>query len=236
MLGGEPYTDAKAAVIKQTGSRAVCHYAMVEAGLIGLGCPARAHVDDVHLVTDKIATIEHDKQVGRTGVTVKALFHTTLLAASPKLMINVESGDYAVRSEHECTCGALPAGFKSHLHTIRSYEKLTSEGMNFLGTDLLALVEQVLPAQFGGCSTDYQFIEQERNGLPTVKSGDRSKSRPARPRKGCASGAGIPQTSGPGRDDDGRCMVPNRHPADRKRQSLAVTSGGKIPALQTLPS
>ena len=32
----------------------------------------------------------------------------------------------------------LPPPFRRHLHTIRSYEKLTSEGMSFLGGDLLA--------------------------------------------------------------------------------------------------
>lgn len=168
VLSSEPYTDAKAAVITQTGSRAVCHYAMVEAGLIGLACLCGQRSDDVHLVTDKIATIEREKRVGRAGIAVKGLFHTSLLTASPKLMINVESGDYAVRTERPCTCGALPAGFSKHLHSIRSYEKLTSEGMNFLGTDLLTLVEQILPTRFGGRPTDYQFVEREQNGIPVV--------------------------------------------------------------------
>jgi hypothetical protein len=168
VLGGEPYTEAKAGVVAETGSRGVCHYAMVEAGLIGLACQAGAAPDDVHLVTDKIATIQRDRPVGRTGSVVGALFHTTLLPASPKLMLNVESGDYGVRVDRDCECGALPRGFRSHLHTIRSYEKLTSEGMNFLGSDLLTLVEEVLPARFGGRPTDYQFVERERDGLPIV--------------------------------------------------------------------
>jgi hypothetical protein len=168
VLGGEPYTEAKAGVVAETGSRGFCHYAMVEAGLIGLACQAGLAPDDVHLVTDKIATIQRERRVGRTGALVGALFHTTLLPASPKLMLNVESGDYGVRVDRECECGALPPGFRSHLHTIRSYEKLTSEGMNFLGSDLLTLVEEVLPARFGGRPTDYQFVERERDGLPIV--------------------------------------------------------------------
>ena len=40
--------------------------------------------------------------------------------------------------------------------------------MHFVGADLLALVEDVLPARFGGAPTDYQFVEEERDGLPTV--------------------------------------------------------------------
>jgi hypothetical protein len=83
-------------------------------------------------------------------------------------MLNVESGDFALGSRRECGCGALPASFSRHLHTIRSYEKLTSEGMSFLGGDLISLVEQVLPARFGGGPTDYQFVEREEGGLSKV--------------------------------------------------------------------
>jgi hypothetical protein len=59
-------------------------------------------------------------------------------------------------------------GYTLHLSDIRSWEKLTSEGMNFLGSDLLELVEEVLPARFGGSPTDYQFLEEEVQGLPKV--------------------------------------------------------------------
>jgi hypothetical protein len=168
VLVGEPYTAAKAAVVAETGCRASCHYAMTEAGLIGLACQASEAPDDVHLVEDKIATIQCARQVGDKGETVPALFHTTLLPTTPKVMLNVESGDYGVRESRDCGCGALPRAFRSHLHTIRSYEKLTSEGMHFLGTDILGLVEDVLPARFGGHPTDYQLVEQEQGGLSTV--------------------------------------------------------------------
>ena len=168
ILGGEPYTEAKAAVIHEAGCRGYCHYAMVETGMIGLACLAGETPDDVHLVSDKIATIQRDKKVGAAGAVVRALIHTTLLASSPKVMLNVESGDYATLVRRECGCGALPSGFDRHLHTIRSYEKLTSEGMNFLGADLLTLVEQVLPERFGGRPTDYQFVESDSDGLPRV--------------------------------------------------------------------
>jgi phenylacetate-coenzyme A ligase PaaK-like adenylate-forming protein len=168
VLVGEPYTQAKAAVVTKTGSRAASHYAMVEAGAIGIACQAAEALDDVHLLSDKIATIQRDKHVGGNGMAVGALFHTTLLPASPKVMLNAESGDYGVLEDRECACGAVPAGFRSHLHTIRSYEKLTSEGMSFLGGDLLSLVEQVLPSRFGGNPTDYQLVEREQDGLTKV--------------------------------------------------------------------
>jgi hypothetical protein len=168
ILGGEPYTDAKARVIGESGSVGYCHYAMVEAGIIGVACLAADTTDDVHLAVDKIATIQRDKVVSSSGTVVKALFHTTLLPFSPKIMLNVESGDYGSLVDRPCGCGALPSGFRRHLHSIRSYEKLTSEGMSFLGSDLLTLIEDVLPRRFGGRPTDYQLLERERDGLPRV--------------------------------------------------------------------
>ncbi len=233
VLGGEPYTEAKAGVVAESGSTGLCHYAMVEAGLIGLACQTGAAPDDVHLVTDKIATIQRDKRVGRTGSMVRALFHTTLLPASPKLMLNVESGDYGVRVDRDCECGVLPRGFRSHLHTIRSYEKLTSEGMNFLGSDLLTLVEQVLPARFGGRPTDYQFVERERDGLPIVSLvianavGELDQDQVVRAVLGYLKSQGLGET-----------MMADVWAQSRTLQIVRrdphVTSGGKILPLQTL--
>jgi hypothetical protein len=54
------------------------------------------------------------------------------------------------------------------MRNVRSYEKLTSEGNHFLGSDLIALVDDVLPAHFGGGPGDYQLVEEEIGGLPTV--------------------------------------------------------------------
>jgi hypothetical protein len=169
VLGGEPYTPAKAAAIEATGSRALCHYAMAEAGAIGIACASADATDDVHLLRDKIATIQRPRSVGGNGASVGSLVHTTLLPASPKLMLNTESGDYAVPEQRSCGCGVLPETFATHLHTIRSFEKLNSEGMSFLGTDLITLLEEVLPARFGGNPTDYQLLEREADGVAKVQ-------------------------------------------------------------------
>jgi hypothetical protein len=56
-------------------------------------------------------------------------------------------------------------GFRQHVHTIRSYEKLTTEGMHFMGTELVRLLEDTLPARFGGGPTDYQLVEDEEQGM-----------------------------------------------------------------------
>jgi hypothetical protein len=48
-----------------------------------------------------------------------------------------------------------------HVHHIRSYEKFTSEGMNYFYGDLFEFLEKTLPAEFGGGPGDYQLMEQE---------------------------------------------------------------------------
>ena len=167
-IGGEPYTPGKARVFTEAGCTAFAHYAMTEAGLIGMACGVPAELDEVHVMDDKIAMIDRPVAVGQSGVTVNALFLTSLLPSSQKLMLNVESGDYGMSTRRQCGCPLEHLGFRRHLHRIRSYEKLSSEGMHFIGDDLLAIVDELLPARFGGSSTDYQFVEREDNGLPRV--------------------------------------------------------------------
>jgi hypothetical protein len=167
-FGGEPFTAAKARIVQETGCQAVCHYHMSEVGAIGMACAAPAALDDVHVVTDKIGVIQRAKRVGRSALEVPALVYTTLLPSCPKIMLNVESDDYGVLQERSCGCLFGELGFSRHLHSIRSYEKLTSSGMSFLGTELLSVVEELLPARFGGSPADYQFVETEENGLTKV--------------------------------------------------------------------
>jgi hypothetical protein len=167
-LGGEPFTSAKAQVMADAGCRAVCHYSISEIGNVGMACADPADLDDVHLLDDKVAAIQRPKTVDRSGATVPALIYTTVLPSCPKLMLNVESDDYAIMERRTCGCPFGALGFDRHLRRIRSYEKLTSEGVSFLGTELLRLVEEVLPARFGGDCTDYQLVETEESGLTKV--------------------------------------------------------------------
>ena len=57
-------------------------------------------------------------------------------------------------------------GLDVHLSEIRSHEKLTGEGMTFVRTRLVQVIEDVLPARFGGACTDFQVLEEEgQNGI-----------------------------------------------------------------------
>jgi len=181
-LGGEAYTQSKAAVVADAGARAFCHYFMAEAGLLGIACAVPAEPGDVHVALDKVALLRRPRRLA-TGETVDALLLTTLLPVAPKLMLNVETDDYAVLERRDCGCLVGAAGFGWHLRGIRSYEKLTSEGMSFLGDDLVTLVEHVLPGRFSG-------------GRPTISS---SRKRRAASRScGCSSARGSARwTSAP---------------------------------------
>ncbi len=168
-FGGEPLTAAKARAVADAGGRVCCHYSMAEVGLLGVACGDPSDLDDVHLVTDKVAAIQREKEVGGSGLRVPALIYTTLHPSCPKLMLNVESDDYAVVEERTCGCPLGRLGLSTHLRRIRSYEKLTSEGVTFIGSDLVSLLEEVLPGRFGGHPTDYQLVEEENGaGIPRV--------------------------------------------------------------------
>lgn len=167
-LGGEPLTEPKAAIVARVGAHAVCHYTMAEAGRIGVACAERAALDDVHFLSDKLAVLQRDRAVGSDGARVGALSYTSLLTSTSRVLINAESDDYAILEERDCGCPFGELGLSLHVHRIRSFEKLTSEGNHFLGSDLYALLDEVLPARFGGGPTDYQLVEEEVGGLPRI--------------------------------------------------------------------
>lgn len=165
-LGGEPLTPAKARLMADLGCRSLCFYSITEMSFVGAPCGDPRAPDDVHLLTDKVAAIVRPRPAGQG--TVDALIYTTLLPSSPKLLLNVESGDFARVTSRSCSCPMGALGFTQHLQEIRSYEKLTSEGVSFLGTELLRLVEEVLPGAFGGSPTDYQLVEAEEQGTTRI--------------------------------------------------------------------
>ena len=130
--------------------------------IIGLGCAgAKSECDDMHLLEGSQAVIQRRRDVAFGGGQVDALLFTSLHERAAKILLNVESGDFGVHEVRNCGCGLEEAGLCRHLHSIRSFDKLTGEGMTFVGTDLVRIIEQVLPARFGGSPTDYQMLETE---------------------------------------------------------------------------
>ncbi len=167
-VGGEPLIEAQVRLAQDTGCRVRCTYAMSECGPLAMPCAEPTGFDDMHLLANKVAVIQRPRPGGPDGAGAGAFHVTTLLPSCPKIMLNVENGDYGEMEARHCGCPFGELGLRRHLHTIRSYEKLTTEGMHFLGSELLALVAEVLPAQFGGSSSDYQLVADHQDGLPKV--------------------------------------------------------------------
>jgi hypothetical protein len=158
---GEPLTAARRREIESVGAKAIPRYAVTEAGILGYACGTPGASDDMHLLRGNLAVIQGTRQVGASATEVPAFFVTSLLRATPKILLNVESGDYGAMEERRCDCLFNDLGYSTHLSGIRSFEKLTSEGVTFAGADLLRVIEEVLPARFGGHATDYQVVEKE---------------------------------------------------------------------------
>jgi hypothetical protein len=166
-VGGEPYTRARDEVVGSAGCTAYPLLQQNEVGRIGITCTARSAPDEVHLLTDKLAIIQREVQA-RTRRVENALVLTTVWPYSPKLLLNVESDDTAIVERGPCGCPLGDLGLTTRLHTIRSWEKLTTEGMTFTPAITVRLVEEVLPRRFGGGPTDYQLVEDRSGPISKV--------------------------------------------------------------------
>jgi hypothetical protein len=131
-------------VIREVGAEALPRYAASESGHIGLACVAPEAPDEVHLLHDRLAVV----QPGKVGpLTSAALLFTTLRPKAGLVLLNVSLGDVAMLARRVCGCPLERLGWTTHLHSIRSLEKLTAGGMTFLDADVIRLLEEELPAR-----------------------------------------------------------------------------------------
>jgi hypothetical protein len=166
VIVGEPITPTKYNEIKSVGANVVPQYGFTEASTVGFGCAEPEQIDEVHFFRDSFALIQHKRKPPYLDKSIGAFLFTSLLSRAPKILFNVETGDYGVLKSRKCGCGFEDLGLMDHIHSIRSFEKITSEGMNLAGFDLVRLIEEVLPRKHGGDSTDYQIVEEEdENGF-----------------------------------------------------------------------
>lgn len=161
MVAGEPPTPAKVEGIRSSGARHFPTYGLAESGRMGMGCGAPSECNDLHLLTDAFAVIQHPYEVPGSDVTVPAFAVTSLLPTAPKLMLNVEIDDYGIIEQRACGCPLEECGLHTHVRGIRSYRKLTGEGVTLVGSEMVEILEKVLPARFGGSPLDYQLLEEE---------------------------------------------------------------------------
>ena len=157
----EPPSPAKVRIIKRSGARWAPKYIAGDFGAIGLGCRKPVDESDLHFLKDGLAIILHPRQVLDSEVTVEAINYTSLLPSAPKILLNVESDDYGIFETRSCGCPFENYGYSEHLRKVFSFSKLTGEGVTLIGSEMLHILEELLPARFGGSPLDYQLLEEE---------------------------------------------------------------------------
>jgi hypothetical protein len=166
-ITGEPVTDARLAAIRRVHGDAIPDYGSADSGgSMTYGCLAPDAADEVHFFSDLNALIQAEGPPFPKG----ALLVSSLRSTAPFILLNVSMGDRAIITDRRCGCPLEALGWQTHLHTIRSYEKLNAGGVTFEDTEIIPLLEEVLPRSFGGGPTDYQLLEEETDdGQPRLR-------------------------------------------------------------------
>jgi hypothetical protein len=162
----EPLTEARRRAIHSAGARLVANYAAMETNSLAYSCADPARPESFHASTDRFAFISRERAVDGGG-TVPVLAVTSLSPHASKVMINTELGDAATVRRLTCDCALGRQGLDTHLSDIFSFEKLTGEGVSFALSGLRAILEERLPARFGGTGLDYQLAERVGVGPST---------------------------------------------------------------------
>lgn len=162
-LGSEPVTARRVSAVEEAGARAIPRYASVETGPIAFGCLRPAAPDDLHLLHDLHAVVRSDGPEPAAAAP-GTLFLTSLRPTASVVLLNASLGDQALFEERRCGCPLERLGWPLHLRQVRSAEKLTAAGLTFLDDEVLEVLEETLPARFGGSATDYQLVESPTPG------------------------------------------------------------------------
>jgi hypothetical protein len=160
-LRGEPVTPGRVAAAHRAGAAVISLYGAIESGVVGHSCLRPAAVDEVHLHDDLHAIIQPGRDAAIGALPADALLVTSLRPSARLILLNASLGDQATVDQRACGCPLQAYGWRTHLRGIHSFEKLTGMGMTFADTEVTPVLEQVLPARFGGLPTDYQLIEEE---------------------------------------------------------------------------
>jgi hypothetical protein len=234
LMVGEPSTEAKHAAVRAVGGTPLACYSSVDAGFLANACTRSAGADDMHLFTDSFALVRQRPRALPSGTAVEPFLVTSLLPSSPLVLLNVELDDYGDVEERRCDCEWGRLGLNVRISNVRSFVKLTSEGMTFVGSNLVDVIERELPARFGGGPGDYQILEEEdarghphltllvRPGVGRVDHREVLALLYQRVR----SGHGARRLSGDVWEEARTLRVERREPV--------VTAGGKVFAFHTL--
>ena len=169
-LAGEPMTAARLSTLTRAGICAVPRYSTAECGPVGYGCLTPDAPDDLHFLDSLHAIVQAGGNGAPGSLPRRALLLTSLQTTGPFVVLNLSLGDEADLDEGRCGCPLDAIGWRRHLRTVRSFEKLTAGGMTFHDLDVVRALEETLPTRFGGQPSDYQLVESEGpDGRPQVR-------------------------------------------------------------------
>jgi hypothetical protein len=211
---GEPFTATRLAAIRRAGAEVLADYGCVEAGgFISYGCLAPEVSDDVHLFDDLVALIQPGAGGEPEPVPARALLLTSLRPSAPLILLNVSTGDQATVVRRTCGCPLERLGWQTHLHDIRSFDKLTGRWHDVPGGG-----RDPDPGARNGVADPFRWGADR---LPARRRGGARRPAPAstlgRPRRR-APGAGRGSRRLPGSDrvrfadrpTDGDSLAPGR--------------------------
>lgn len=170
LMSGEPVTPARREAVERRGARALPLMGNTEVGtVIGIGCLAATEADDMHLLHDLLAVVQPDRGATSPGLAPGALLVSAMRPRAALALLNVSLGDCGTLSDRACGCTVGGYGWATHLSRVRSYEKLTAGGLTLYDSALEKILEETLPARFGGGPLDYQLVEAEAaDGRPQL--------------------------------------------------------------------
>ena len=166
---GEPLTPVRLDLIRRAGAAAYPSYSTVECGPVGGACAAPGTADDVHVHHDRHTLVQPGAGMDVGGLPADGLLVTTIRPESPLILLNVSLGDRGVLERRTCGCLLERLGWTTHLHGIRSFEKLTAAGMTVVDMDVVHVLDELLPQRFGGGPTSYQLVETTTGGVPSLE-------------------------------------------------------------------
>ncbi len=161
LVGGEALTGARRRVIESAGASVFPSYPISEIGTVGAACRRMTTGNCVHISEDCMGVISYRRKAPLSEVEVDSLLFTPLLEHGSYVVINLEMDDCGVIEPADCDCLYSQFGFRRRIRDIASFGKLTGIGVTLVGTDVVRVLEEALPARFGGSVGDYQLVESD---------------------------------------------------------------------------
>ena len=163
IVDGEPITAGRAGAMRRAGLRVLPRYATAEVGLIGEACLTPQDSDDMHLMHDLVAVIRSDGVRPNGELPPDALLVSSLRPSAPLILLNASMGDAGTLDAGACGCPVAAEGWSMRIRDIRRLDDPALRRVPLSFHNVARMLDETLPAQFGGGPGDYQVVEQQQS-------------------------------------------------------------------------